>query len=305
MRSFLDLCAEKGFLEPIKMIPNHDHAINAMHIEHYAISPLLVVAVGSMELETVSLLLCKGARPVPAALCEAAGLCKHTPRSTKPTCNHIGTEILLLLLDVGVDPNAREQPHDDSLTPLHYAASSGCPKAIKVLLAAGANPNPQGAPSTPLYSVCAALQVEAVEILLEHGADLTVRGQHQYTVLHGVANAVASLPPADLRKLISLLVRESSLLESRKRSELTPLALACKHGKVAVAVELLGFGADPSARCKEGRTALHWLAAKSDMASDAEIEAVVALMVKAGVDPLARGSDGKDGYGYCNGKEQQ
>ncbi|KAJ3086654.1 hypothetical protein HDU96_004807, partial [Phlyctochytrium bullatum] len=299
IRSFLNLCIEKSFLEPIELIPNHHRAINADRMNYNTMNPLLVVAIDSMKIEAVSLLLSKGARPVPLALIQAAKACHHVPGSTNPTCNPRATEMLRLLLEMGADPNAPDRSGRETVAALHHAAHAGCPDAIRLLLAAGADPiaryNPDFSSTTPLYRACALLQVEAVEILLKHGADPTLRGPWDYSVLHAVARSVAVRPRSDVRKLISLLLlREPSLLESRdhRRTRTTPLILAFVCGNFVTGVELLNVGADPSARCNQGRTALHWLAASNpENVSDAEIEAAVALMLKAGVDPLVQDAD--------------
>ncbi|KAJ3114525.1 hypothetical protein HDU96_001987 [Phlyctochytrium bullatum] len=213
MRLFWMRCIEKGFLEPIDLIPNHHCALSAARDSNSNIFfPLLVMAVKSLNPAAVSLLLAKGARPTPLALCRATRSCNHPPGSPARSCNPHASEIVRLLLDAGVDPAAPENPGGGGLT--------------------------------------ARRRVEAATILLAHGADIYITcGRKDFNVLHAVADSDKSAPQLLLRRLVTLLVDHGAELEesSMDRLTFTPLALACKREWVKLAVEMLRAGADPAA----------------------------------------------------------
>jgi ankyrin repeat protein len=74
----------------------------------------------------------------------------------------------------------------DGFTALHLACFFGGTEAVRVLLQAGADPNPpQDNPMgvAPLHSAAAARNNEAVRLLLEAGADANARQHGGYTAL--------------------------------------------------------------------------------------------------------------------------
>lgn len=123
-------------------------------------------------------------------------------------CEH---EVVQRLLDQGADPDSREE---DGMTPLLWAANSGCLETVRILLAAGADPNAvwdDG--TTPLIEAvvgdsAAAIEemhpiyAQIVELLLEAGADPSVEDPDGYTALEiarevGYEHLVVLLEGAD------------------------------------------------------------------------------------------------------------
>ena len=85
------------------------------------------------------------------------------------------TEIALLLLDSGADPNSINAA---KRTPLHLAIDRNNPILVTVLLKAGARPNVQDLDGwTPLHHAAAKNQVETAKALLAGGADPMVLSQ--------------------------------------------------------------------------------------------------------------------------------
>ena len=86
-------------------------------------------------------------------------------------------ELIQVLLDYGVDVNARNVT---GITPLIYAAQ-GQPRAVRLLLDHGADPNAQAkrdavfSLTTPLHRALQSGSIEVARLLLEHGASVEVK----------------------------------------------------------------------------------------------------------------------------------
>jgi ankyrin repeat protein len=84
------------------------------------------------------------------------------------------------------EPASANERAGDGFTALHLACFFGGSEAVRVLLEAGAEPNPpQDNPLSvaPLHSAAAARDREAVRLLLEAGADPNAQQQGGYTAL--------------------------------------------------------------------------------------------------------------------------
>jgi ankyrin repeat protein len=92
-------------------------------------------------------------------------------------------EVKRLVIDCGIDPNARED--DKSATPLHAAAESGSPEVVEFLLEHGADLNARDKyGDTPLHYAAAFGHPETVRLLLERGTDPNIRNKYGATPLH-------------------------------------------------------------------------------------------------------------------------
>jgi serine/threonine-protein phosphatase 6 regulatory ankyrin repeat subunit B len=132
-------------------------------------------------------------------------------------------EMVKLLLDAGGDPNLKDRSGNP---PLHYAGMSGDVKMMALLLAAKANPNTKGQGGcTALYWACWQLHDQAVQYLLDHGADPRLESDSS-------SNAVMALL--------------SSLRDARPGKDLKPEERRAHQKRILVA--LLDHGADPNQR---------------------------------------------------------
>jgi uncharacterized protein len=116
------------------------------------------------------------------------------------------------------EPGRANERARDGFTALHLACFFGGAAAVKVLLDAGADPNPPADNPmrvAPLHSAAAARDREAVRLLLAAGADPNARQQGGYTALHAAA----------------------------------------QHGDDEMSQDLLDAGADPTLRTDDGRDA--------------------------------------------------
>jgi ankyrin repeat protein len=146
---------------------------------------------------------------------------------------------------MGADANARlhqEKPTVRALnelqfegaTPLALAAEVNNLDAIKVLVAAGADPNiPTAMGSTPLMLAAGAatdvqrarsieerdLAVGTAKYLVEHGADVNAVGEFGWTPLHAAAYQ-------GLTDVIELLVSKGAKLDTKDKLGQTPLSIS-------------------------------------------------------------------------------
>jgi ankyrin repeat protein len=150
-----------------------------------------------------------------------------------------------VLLAHGADVNARlhqEKPTVRALnelqfegaTPLALAAEVNNLEAIKVLVAAGADPNiPTAYGTTPLILAAGAgtdvqrarsveergIAVETAQFLLDHGADVNAVGEFGWTPLHAAAYQ-------GLTDVIELLVSKGAKTETKDKLGQTPLSIS-------------------------------------------------------------------------------
>ena len=95
------------------------------------------------------------------------------------------TDAIRMLLAAGADPNARAKYR---LTPLHYAAYMGHADATQALLAAGADSNVRDVDGTaPIYFASSNGHTDVIRALLAAGADPNVRIVTTSTPLHATA----------------------------------------------------------------------------------------------------------------------
>ena len=158
--------------------------------------------------------------------------------------------VLKLLLAVSVDPRGRIKN-----SAVYTAAAYGNAEGLKVLLAAGAEPNQVGVGvggDTPLHRAAACGRAEVVELLLAAGVDPNCKND----------DGVAPLHIAALRgnvEVLQVLLAAAADPSSHDDDGYTPLhcAAGTKYGNVEVLQLLLDAGADPNARTLKGNTVLH------------------------------------------------
>lgn len=165
-----------------------------------------------------------------------------------------------VLVTHGADVEARF-PSDTprvAETPLHWAASSGDVDAVNALLDAGADVDVLGGVfdgCTPFEEAIIFEKFDAAHVLLAHGAKLHLPG----AAALGLAERVADFFEADG----SL----NEQLSQRPHQEQPPppqdvldraFQFACRSGQLEIAKDLLGRGADPSATSPANTTALEW-----------------------------------------------
>ncbi len=190
--------------------------------------------------------------------------------------------LLLSLLDKGADVNARATP--DGATPLHWAAAYGNLAAIRILLDHGADMTIRALADndggTPLHYAAAEHQTEAVRLLLDRGADSAAQagGRNGGTPLHWAAgrNHIA---------IMQELLDHGLDVNSRGTFGAIALHWAASAGHAEAVQWLLSHGANMNAHNGTGATPLFW-AARAGRAD------VVRLLLSHGADPTLSDQDG-------------
>jgi ankyrin repeat protein len=187
------------------------------------------------------------------------------------------------LLAIGHDPNATDQ---FELTALTWAAMKSQVDIARVLLEAGANPNPppsQIAPGGFPWARAAGVgSLEMVDLLLDAKADVNLKDKEGTTAIFKAAQHQTD--PAVIRRLLEaganinersdngmtclfgaaaqgrvenvrLLIREGATVDVRSNSNETVLIHASFGGHSEIVQILLEAGADPAVKMSDGRTA--------------------------------------------------
>ena len=216
---------------------------------------------------------------VGSALLCATGLAPHKKysantdnRDQNTDMTGSGCEILEYLLEQGLDVN------NFAITPLHAAVMAGNIEAVECLIKHGADVTARGDMcETPLHYAAQYRNKETVQCLIKHGADVMARDTLDMTPFH---SAVYN----ENKEVVPCLIMHGAEVMARDGRGWTPLHEAALAGSIEAVQCLTKHGADVMARDQIDKTPLHEAAVNGN-------QEVVQCLLENGADVMAR-SDG-------------
>jgi ankyrin repeat protein len=226
-----------------------------------------------------------------AVLCGFRGLIEHLvatyPMDVDATGGYYGSPLLAavikediettsLLLRQGADINIVGT--ENGWAPLHFASLNGRLEALEMLLGCGADITVRGRNGeTPLDLASGGESAQVVSFLVKHGTDVTSCDNNGWTPLHTASKS-------GNRHIVQLLLNEGADVDARNADNQTPLALASESGAVDVSRVLIERGAYVNSSDDRGWTSLC-------SASRLGHLEVVRLLLDYGADANSQGAD--------------
>ena len=188
-----------------------------------------------------------------------------------------------LLLEHGANANeitaTNEGITSPRPSPLLRASMDGNLQIVKILLAAGADPNAPsilwGNSEMPLHAAAKIGNIDVLEVLLEHGANVNAQAEDGFSAIHFAAQR------GHHDALQFLLLDHHANPEVRLFNGSLALHTAASHGHPQCIEVCLEAGLDVSNQNSQGRTPLHW-------ATEHGHKAAVETLLAKGVDVNVR-----------------
>ncbi|XP_073228584.1 ankyrin repeat domain-containing protein 16-like [Porites lutea] len=163
-------------------------------------------------------------------------------------------------------------------TALHFAAGSShnSGEILRCLIENGADVNGVNkVKHTPLMIAAKRGHINALTLLIKHGADVDLQDSDGYKALH---HAVYGSDVSS--EILSCLIGIGADVNARTNNGVTPLMIAAEKGHINAVTSLVKCGANVDLQDKDGQTALHH-AMQSPQASICE---VLSCLIKDGAD---------------------
>ena len=196
---------------------------------------------------------------------------------------HKNADIVQMLLAAGGDPNCVKYNILDC--PIMQASRDGNKEIIKMLSEAGAALDIRDkSGQTPLMVAIKHNHVDAVQVLLEKGADFKCKK-------YSTDNCPLIQASRDgRREIVRVLLRAGADPDVQDKYGYTPLMMTTKRRDIFFM--LLGAGADPQVKNKYGETALKMIVYSNSRIHDPPVYLVQALL-DAGASPIIEGEYGR------------
>jgi ankyrin repeat protein len=134
------------------------------------------------------------------------------------------------------------------VSPSDVAATSS---VVELLLASGADVNGGIRSLSPLFLAVASGQKALVELLIDKGANIAVKGDEDVTPLYMATKT-------DSKEIAELLIARGAEVDPRTKSGYTPLLWAAHQGNKDLAELLIAHGANVNSKDIQSRTPLVW-----------------------------------------------
>ena len=179
------------------------------------------------------------------------------------TCLHYAvrydgyTDVLQAVISNGADVNATNKKN---VTPLMQACVKGNKDAINVLLNAGADPNIADVDGGTCLHYAAGTDC-CTEAILRSGADTTIVNIFGDTCLHQILRREYLSNKCD-QETLQMLLDHGVPVNATNKNHHTAYMLACHQGNIDAMCALVNAGADPNIADSWGNTSLHLVAQK-------------------------------------------
>jgi ankyrin repeat protein len=256
----LHLACRRGHVEVVCVLL--DSGADAEALDKHKSSPLHEASRGG-HVELVRVLVKRGVNTKPK---NNVG---HTPDDLALIGGHV--QVVKAFIEFGVDIEIADI---DEWTPLHRALFEGNIEVTRGLLERGADLTGHNQLKTAFLGGHAGV----IQVLLEHGVDLTVKDTDEFTTLH-IASVGGHV------EMVRILLEHGLDATMQTKEGLTSLHMASIAGHVDVARLLLEHGADATAQDKDGWTPLHY----ASVQGNAEF---ARLLLDRGANATPRDSEG-------------
>jgi ankyrin repeat protein len=195
-------------------------------------------------------------------------------------------ELLELLIAKGANVNEQD---NDSQGALYEACSVGDANSAAILLRLGAdiNDDEDVFGHTALHAAIAVQSLPTVKVLVDAGADLTLRNKSGQSALHqSIVVGHFQIFECIIEALIANDLLQQQILQHDILDSFTPLHSACYHGDFEMTNRLLEIGNASQMvleKDRQGDLALHIAAARS-------LATIVSLLLDVGSNPKEKGA---------------
>ena len=165
-------------------------------------------------------------------------------------CMNGQNDAINVLLEAGADTNITQT---DGHTCLHKAVNANCGKhTVQAIIDHRADVNAINKDNeTALLIACMDGKIDAINVLLEAGADTNITETDGYTCLHKAVNANCA------KQTVQTIIDHGADVNATSKYNETALLIACMNGKIDAINVLLKAGADTNIAQTDGYTCLH------------------------------------------------